>query len=504
MGNAHSFQRKRRGTNMPPTADTSGSLSPLSSRTPLPPSPDTQVIFEPAGGSGFSLERLAIHRPERNEAERDVGEHASLTDVASPRMTPSSEAGEANPIATAPQQQAISGYSLANLPIVSPDRGAIQRKERSNRRVTASAGAQDASVEEIQQAAQEGKATPVSAFPYQEEIQQAFGHHRIDQIQAHINPQATLSAQAMHAAAYTTGDHVVFAGTPDLHTAAHEAAHVIQQRAGIQLPDAVGRVGDSYEQQADAVAARVTQGQSAEHLLDASGTGEQQAKRNTAPSPVSQRLVQRVLTSGSSAAQLSATETGNDYGAAGYFEVRKTWQVTPPTEGVIVQHVTRTFQVWEVDLPTQMTAQEINDYVTGSSQPYADITEYWEAWTVDASGKVSDGGEDTFSLCSIKPGRSYKHTTKGTFIIAGQANFYPIASPTPATLGFAQNGVATAGGLFSTTTDPTANLGAASGNPVFHSVTVTWNTALKDKRLKDASGGYVAGDGDSHVTSNIF
>jgi hypothetical protein len=75
----------------------------------------------------------------------------------------------------------------------------------------------------------------------------------------------------MGAAAFTTGNHVAFAGSPDLRTAAHEAAHVVQQRGGVQLSGGVGAVGDRYEQHADAVAGLVVQGRSAERLLDQHG-----------------------------------------------------------------------------------------------------------------------------------------------------------------------------------------------------------------------------------------
>ena len=53
----------------------------------------------------------------------------------------------------------------------------------------------------------------------------------------------------------------------DLHTAAHEAAHVVQQRGGVQLKGGVGQAGDSYERHADAVADKVVAGESAEALL---------------------------------------------------------------------------------------------------------------------------------------------------------------------------------------------------------------------------------------------
>ena len=79
---------------------------------------------------------------------------------------------------------------------------------------------------------------------------------------------ATAACKTIGAEAYATGNSVAFGGSPTLHTAAHEAAHVIQQRAGVSLSGGVGRVGDTYEQHADAVADLVVQGKSAEGLLD--------------------------------------------------------------------------------------------------------------------------------------------------------------------------------------------------------------------------------------------
>jgi hypothetical protein len=66
-------------------------------------------------------------------------------------------------------------------------------------------------------------------------------------VQAHVGGPATEGARAMGAQAYATGDRVAFAEVPDLHTAAHEAAHVVQQRGGVQLKGGVGESGDAYE-----------------------------------------------------------------------------------------------------------------------------------------------------------------------------------------------------------------------------------------------------------------
>ena len=55
----------------------------------------------------------------------------------------------------------------------------------------------------------------------------------------------------MGAEAIASGTHVAFAGPPSLFTAAHEAAHVVQQAAGVDIDGGVGRDGDRYERHAD-------------------------------------------------------------------------------------------------------------------------------------------------------------------------------------------------------------------------------------------------------------
>jgi hypothetical protein len=118
-------------------------------------------------------------------------------------------------------------------------------------------------------------------MPYLDAIQKAFGPHDVGDIRAHTDGTAAAACDAMGATAYATGNRVAFRETPDLHTTAHEAAHVVQQRAGVSLASGVGASGDSYERAADAVADRVVAGQSAEDLLAPS------ASRTTSSSPSS-------------------------------------------------------------------------------------------------------------------------------------------------------------------------------------------------------------------------
>ncbi len=121
---------------------------------------------------------------------------------------------------------------------------------------------------DVQSAASEGVAGSGSSLPYLDTIQGSFGRHDVSGVQAHTGSQAAYAAKNIGAKAYATGNDVAFAGSPNLHTAAHEAAHVVQQRGGVSLKGGVGEAGDRYEQHADAVADAVVQGKSAESILD--------------------------------------------------------------------------------------------------------------------------------------------------------------------------------------------------------------------------------------------
>jgi hypothetical protein len=106
------------------------------------------------------------------------------------------------------------------------------------------------------------------ALPHGNTIQRLFGRHDISDVQAHVGGPAATASERLGADAYATGRSVGFRSAPDLHTAAHEAAHLVQQARGVQLAGGVGRVGDVYERNADEVADAVVTGRSAECLLD--------------------------------------------------------------------------------------------------------------------------------------------------------------------------------------------------------------------------------------------
>lgn len=166
----------------------------------------------------------------------------------------------------------------------------------------------DVTAPQIRLAAEKGLQTSVSALPYRERLQQAFGPHDISHVKAHLGAEASASATAMKARAFASGGHVVFNGMPDLHTVAHEVTHTLQQQRGIQLSTGVGQVGDVYEQQAELVAQRVTAGQSVAGLLDRM-LGAPASPRGTASASTSASIQRLALVIGNAKAEAEHGDT---------------------------------------------------------------------------------------------------------------------------------------------------------------------------------------------------
>lgn len=160
---------------------------------------------------------------------------------------------------------------------------------RTRAATTAQALADRSEAASLRQVAHEGVARRGSSLPFADTIQRSFGHHDTSTIETFGDGRASAACETLGAKAYATGNKIAFAGKPSLHTAAHEAAHVIQQRSGVQLSGGVGEAGDRYERQADAVADAVTQGRSAEALLDQQTAGSSQRSVST-DAPVQREL----------------------------------------------------------------------------------------------------------------------------------------------------------------------------------------------------------------------
>ena len=154
-------------------------------------------------------------------------------------------------------------------PAGSPFLDQIQRAHgRSQVQLDSGSAARQDDPSRIHQLAAAGTHGAASTLPHLERVQAAFGHHDVSGVRAHVGGAATAAAGALGARGYAVGDDVAFAAAPDLRLAAHEAAHVVQQRGGVRLDNGVGRSGDAYERHADAVADLVVRGESAQALLD--------------------------------------------------------------------------------------------------------------------------------------------------------------------------------------------------------------------------------------------
>ena len=206
---------------------------------------------------------------DRARAYRSERAVESRSEVAAPMAPGRMTATQFLPAVEQPRGVAVQRSALAGLIAPSADvpvLGMFQRLEAQpgvvQRKETGAAGG------DIHHAAAQGVAGDGGALPHAAAIQRSFGAHDVSGIQAHTGGAAQHASRAIGAQAYAMGNHVAFAGAPDLHTAAHEAAHVVQQRAGVQLKGGVGEAGDRYEQHADAVADKVVAGHSAEALLD--------------------------------------------------------------------------------------------------------------------------------------------------------------------------------------------------------------------------------------------
>jgi hypothetical protein len=134
-----------------------------------------------------------------------------------------------------------------------------------------------------------GVASASAPLPHADAIQRAFGRHDVGHVRAQVGGAGAAASAAIGATAYATGDRVAFATAPDLHLAAHEAAHVVQQRGGEQLAGGVGAAGERHERHADRVADLVVAGRSAEAALDAlagGGGGATAVQRHDSPTHV--------------------------------------------------------------------------------------------------------------------------------------------------------------------------------------------------------------------------
>jgi hypothetical protein len=104
------------------------------------------------------------------------------------------------------------------------------------------------------------------ALPHRDEVQRLMGHD-LSHVRAYVGGNAAEASGKLGAHAYALGDKIAFAASPSVELVAHEATHIVQQRAGVSAKGIDGGAGDAHEQQADEVASVVARGESAAPLL---------------------------------------------------------------------------------------------------------------------------------------------------------------------------------------------------------------------------------------------
>ena len=213
----------------------------------------------------MSLEKASLERTFHNDSRDDRQREKTAIQLKSDAPAPSfGLADSALSIAASSQKLAALDNALIQF------RKVVNARPRSGLNASSPKPVQlrGAGTDTIHSAAVYGMSGSGGGLPHLEKIQAAFGHHDVRNVRAHVGGRAAEATQAMGALAYASDGQVAFGQAPDLFTAAHEAAHVVQQRGGVQLKGGVGQVGDRYEEHADAVAHKVVRGESAQELLD--------------------------------------------------------------------------------------------------------------------------------------------------------------------------------------------------------------------------------------------
>ncbi len=127
----------------------------------------------------------------------------------------------------------------------------------------------------VRREAMQGVRGSGSELPHRGAMERYFGGP-LD-VRAHTGAEAQASSRALGARAYTVGRDIAFgSASPGPELVAHELTHVAQQARGVRMADGLGRPGDAYERQADAVAAGLRSGRPASDFLGDPfpGTGE--------------------------------------------------------------------------------------------------------------------------------------------------------------------------------------------------------------------------------------
>ena len=120
------------------------------------------------------------------------------------------------------------------------------------------------------------------SLPHRKTVEGALGAD-MSGVEAHTGKAASEACEALGAQAFTMGNKIAFKdASPSKELVAHEATHVVQQSKGVSLSGGMGKAGDKYENQADAVASRVGEGKRADDLVGGGSAPAVQASMGSA------------------------------------------------------------------------------------------------------------------------------------------------------------------------------------------------------------------------------
>lgn len=108
-------------------------------------------------------------------------------------------------------------------------------------------------------AAMAARIAATTALPHAAAWQRSFGGHDTSSVTVHAGARASAALDALGARAYTTGNQVSLPGAQGPRPAAHEAAHVVQQRRGHATP------APPSDQAAEALAEEIARSAAAPH-----------------------------------------------------------------------------------------------------------------------------------------------------------------------------------------------------------------------------------------------
>ncbi|RYF89561.1 MAG: hypothetical protein EON95_18555, partial [Caulobacteraceae bacterium] len=136
--------------------------------------------------------------------------------------------------------------------------------------------------------ARRGLSDPAGPYPHGDRIRAAFGSYAPIGLAAHMGPAARAASRDLSAGGYVLNGRAAFAERPSLHTAVHEAAHMVHQaHGGAALTHGIGHMSDAHERMADRVADTVAAGGSAEPMFASAFGG---AAPSATPGPMLQMI----------------------------------------------------------------------------------------------------------------------------------------------------------------------------------------------------------------------